>query len=87
LLVAFLMIRGERKQPRQLVGALLMVSAAALLVSWMGAATDWVWLMPTALAALAATSVPPTGARALAATPPELSPLDLGPAPRITVEK
>jgi len=87
LLVAFLVIRGKRKQPHQLLGALLMVSAATLLISWMGAATNWVWLMPTALAASAAKVR--KAAPAKPTTPPaaELPPLELGPAPRITVEK
>jgi hypothetical protein len=84
LLVAALMIRGERKQPHQLMGALLMVSAATLLISWMGAATNWVWLMPTALATLAARSGT-AGARSTRPPASELPPLDLGPAPRITV--
>jgi hypothetical protein len=84
LLVAVLMIRGERKQPHQLMGALLMVSAATLLISWMGAATNWVWLMPTALATLAARSAT-AGAKSTRPPASELPPLDLGPAPRITV--
>ncbi|MFQ5807843.1 MAG: hypothetical protein ACE5I3_15465, partial [Phycisphaerae bacterium] len=85
LLVAFLLIRGERKQLHQLVGGLLVVSAATLLISELGAATNWIWLMPTALAALAA-----KGGPAAVATPPPpasgLAPFEHGAAPRITVE-
>jgi hypothetical protein len=86
LLVALLMIRGERGRPHQLIGGLLVVSAATLLISMTGAATNWVWLMPTVLAALAASA---EGAATKPLTPSmgRLPPLDLGPAPRITVEK
>jgi hypothetical protein len=86
LLVAFVMIRGERGQRYQLIGGLLVVSAGTLLISMPGTATNWVWLMPAGLAALAA-----SGGTAAARSAPrpigELPAYDLGPAPRITVEK
>jgi hypothetical protein len=85
LLVAFVLIRGRPKQLQQLIGALLALGAATLLISYLGAATNWVWVMPTALAALASRDN-------ATAPPPEIParrrpPVDLGPAPRITVER
>ena len=85
LLVALVLIRGQRPQVHQLIGGLLVVCAATLVISMPGAATNWVWLMPAALAALAANSGAP--AAKLETRASERPPLDLGPAPRITVEK
>lgn len=85
LLVAFVLIRGRRGQLHQLIGGLLAVCAATLLISTTGTATNWVWLMPTALAALAAKGGSITSRLETPAS--ERPPLDLGPAPRITVEK
>jgi hypothetical protein len=84
LIVAFGLIRGKPAQLHQLTGGLLIICAATLLVSMVGAATNWVWLMPTALAALATRGGSPAPAPATAAL--QRPPLDLGPAPRITVE-
>jgi hypothetical protein len=85
LLVALVLIRGQRGQLHQLIGGLLAVSAGTLMISMSGAATNWVWLMPAALAAFAANSgAPPPKLETRASERP---PLDLGPAPRITVEK
>lgn len=83
LLVALMLIRGERGQLHQLVGGLLVVSAATLLISMMSVATNWVWLMPTVLAALAV-----KGESGAPEPPPmhRLPPLEHEPPPRITVE-
>ena len=87
LLVTLVLIRGQRGRLHELIGGLLVVSAAALLISTTGAATNWIWLMPAALATLAVKGQPP----ATKPPPPPLlgglSPLEHGPAPRITVEK
>lgn len=85
LLVAFLLIRAPRRELHQLTGGLLVVSAATLLISMMGPATNWVWLMPTALAALAAKSEPPAAPKRVRSIS-ELPPYETGPPPRITVD-
>ena len=85
LLLAVVMMRGERPRIHHLVGALLVISAAVLLVSPAGAVANWVWLLPTVLAALAAQSLPLTAKKTPAIG--QLPPLDYGPAPRITVDR
>jgi hypothetical protein len=85
VLVALVMLQRGRGKLHQLIGGLLVVSAATLLISLLGPATNWVWLMPAALAALAVRSEAETAV----ASPASVSavPLaELGPAPRITVE-
>ena len=85
LLVAFVLIRGQAGRLHQLIGGVLAICAATLLVSMTGAATNWVWVMPAALAALATRG---GSAAPLRETPAsQRPPLDLGPAPRITVER
>lgn len=86
LLAAFMLVRGERGRPHQLLGGLLVVSAGTLLISLEGAVANWVWLIPTAFAALAARHGAP---QAQVAPRPigNLPPYQQGPAPRITVEK
>lgn len=86
LLVALALIRGPRRQLHHLIGALLMVSAATLLVSWIGPTTNWVWLMPALLGVLAVRGEP-VAASVVAPVSPDLPPYEHGPAPRITVEK
>ncbi len=83
--VAFALIRGRPGQLHQLTGGLLAISAATLLVSLTGAATNWIWLMPAVLAALVARG--DSAAPAPETHHSERPPLDLGPAPRITVEQ
>ncbi len=86
IVVAFLLIRGEKPQLQHLVGGMLVMVAGTLLVSMQGAVSNWVWLMPAALAVLAVRGATPPAQAPAAQTVPE-SPLpDLGPAPRITVE-
>ncbi len=85
LVVAFLLIRGEKPQMQHLTGALLIMVAGTMLVSMQGAVSNWAWLMPAALAVLAVRGPTPP-ARANPAEKSEPPPLDLGPAPRITVE-
>ena len=94
LFAALIAFRNPGPQLPRLMGGLLAVGAGVLLVDMTGPATNWIWLMPMILAALAAKSAPPKlppGAQ-IPATPsvPPLgkSPLyQQGPAPRITVEK
>lgn len=81
LLVAFLLVRGERPQPHQLIGGLLAICSLALLVSETGAVTNLAWLMPTALGALAVRT-PVNGAEQ--ASDGELT---HSRGPRITVER
>jgi hypothetical protein len=85
LLAAFVLIRGRPARLHELIGALLAICSATLLISMTGPATNWVWLMPTALAALATR----TGSAAPAPETPmrRHPPIDLGPAPRITVDR
>lgn len=86
LLVALALIRSRRPQLHRLIGGLLVVCGATLVISMTGAVANWVWLMPVALAALAVR----TGSLAVSRleTPARERPaLDLGPAPRITVER
>lgn len=82
LVVAFLLVRGERPQPHQLIGGLLAVCSLALLVSESGAVTNLAWLMPTALGALAVRTEPTEEERESGAA------AGAGPrGPRITVER
>ncbi|MEP0847898.1 MAG: hypothetical protein HRF50_13895 [Phycisphaerae bacterium] len=82
LFAAFVLFGAQRAGLHQLVGALLSVSVGALLVSDVGAATNWVAAVPLILAAMLVN----TGAPAIPPLPaPET--VELGPAPRITVEK
>ena len=85
--VALVLLRRPVAGVHQLVGGLLALSAATLLASMGGAATNWVWLMPTALgvwAVKSATGQVPQPVPSLVQGLPEL---DLGPAPRITIER
>lgn len=79
---AFVLFGAQRAGLHQLVGALLTVSVGALLVSGAGAAANWVVAVPLILAAMLVN----TGAPALPPLP-AAEPVELGPAPRITVEK
>jgi len=85
VLVALMVLQRPGAAAPQLVGGLLVVAAGTLLASELGAATNLVWLLPVALAALAANSG--------AATPRVLVPAvsaaapPVRPAPRITVER
>jgi hypothetical protein len=85
LLVALVLFWRQPSRLHQLVGGLLMICAATLVVSMSGAVTNWVWLMPAALAALATRSGSLAGRLEMPAS--ERPALDLGPAPRITVER
>lgn len=79
---AFVLFGAQRAGLHQLVGALLTVSVGALLVSGVGAAANWVVAVPLILAAMLVN----TGAPALPPLP-AAEPVELGRAPRITVEK
>jgi hypothetical protein len=95
LFAALVVFREPGPQIPRLLGGLLAVGAAILLVDMTGPATNWIWLMPMILAALAAKSAPPAlpPKAALPASPfnaPMGKPptvIQPGPAPRITVER
>jgi hypothetical protein len=89
LSLAALFLFAKPLQPYQLVGATVAVCGGTLLASGLGAVTNLAWLIPVALALLAAkgrqreqqNATPPNQS----AEPPPMP--NLGPAPRITVEK
>ncbi|MBN2446796.1 MAG: hypothetical protein JXO22_08720 [Phycisphaerae bacterium] len=99
VIVSLALLGGGKRQPHHLVGALLMIASATLLVSWYGAVTNWVWLLPLILATLivhtedgqevrqAAVERPYHPATPRVTSDPAPPALDLGPAPRITVDK
>jgi hypothetical protein len=53
VLLGIRLLRIQHIERHQLFGALIAVVAGALLASEEGAVTNWVWLLPAALAALA----------------------------------
>lgn len=97
LLLAFRLMRVRPIERHHLFGALLAVIAGTLLASEDGAVANWVWLMPTALAALSLRSeheiVEPLPATAKPASPYPGRPSTSGmyirrsPEPRISVER
>ena len=86
VLIGLMLLRGTRRQPRHLVGGLLIVSSATLLVSDLGAVTNTVWLLPTLLALWGGER---TAARTAGRTAPEarLPRRGDGLPPRISVEQ
>lgn len=83
LFFAFVLFGGTRAGMHQLVGAFTALAAGALLASEPGAVTNWAWMLPAALAAVAV-YVP---AAPTPSAPPAVSPAALEPAPRITIEQ
>lgn len=89
-LAAFLIYTRPAVAAPQLAGGLLLFGGLALLASWAGAVTGWVWLLPGIVVTLAAFRTPvPGGAAGAPAQPaPQHSsypPAATGPAPRISV--
>jgi len=83
---AFAVFFGNRARPRHLVGAMLIPVAAGLIASAQGAAANLVWLAPLVTALLIAqdsAEPEPIVVGATAAGPAA----DLGPEPRITVNR
>jgi hypothetical protein len=88
LVLAVVFLFGRPLQPYQLVGALVAVCSAALVASELGAVSNLAWLMPMVLALLAAEGRQSGPVAPKADRLPSMPVLaDLGPAPRISVEK
>ncbi len=87
LVTGFLLIRGRKPEPYHLVGATLAMLAITLVVSYNGAITNWVWVMPGLLAGYAARGAASAAAAPTATPAPPPVPDPLEPAPRITVEE
>ncbi len=88
LLLAAVFLAGRPLEAYQLVGALVAVCSAALLASKLGVVTNLAWLMPVVLALLAAKGRQREPTVPTADRLPDMPSLpDLGPAPRISVEK
>ncbi len=87
-LAAFVLYRRQAVAAPQLAGGLLLFGGLALLASWAGAVTGWVWLLPGIVVTLAAFRTPTRAAAAPQHPPPQHSsypPAATGPAPRISV--
>jgi hypothetical protein len=85
LLVAIVIMAGQRPQVHHLVGGLVMVICAVMLASDGGAVTNLVWLLPGVLALWAVNAGGNGGARS--PQPAGLADIDSGVAPRISVER
>lgn len=93
LVLAGLLWFGDKPRRQHLVGSLLALAAGALIVAWLGAASNWVWLLPMILASFALSAEPPATAersKVRGGIEPPRVPAGPGPqgaAPRITVER
>lgn len=100
IVVGMFLLLGQRNGPHHLIGGIAFASAAGLLASGIGPATNWVWLMPAVLALTAVHLEPPGVLRKPIASPggaaggaagvgitPSAASGRLGPAPRITVQE
>jgi hypothetical protein len=87
LLIAASLARSPTCHRHQFAGAMLVLCSAVLVASEPGAATNWIWLMPAALAALGAKSPEPPPSPAAQQVAQRLAGGPPSPAPRITVER